>query len=389
MAGRDTSLEGAFEVMGNPEGRWEVQVTTSAGFGYPVRVGRGILDELGPLLQELSPAQAYVLIADGRVFDLYGDRISELCSGLSQPLTVHTFPPGEASKNRREWAELSDALLSEGLGRDGCVIALGGGVAGDLAGFVAATYMRGISLVQIPTSLVAMVDASVGGKTGIDSPLGKNLVGAFHPPRFVLADTELSATLPRRERSQGLAEAVKHGAILDAEYFEWIDAHIESLLNGDPDDTATLVARSVQLKARVVSEDEREGGLRQILNFGHTLGHAVEAESNFLIPHGSAVAVGMVLEARLGERLGVTVPGVADRLAGTLTKLELPTSLPNSPDPEDLMRFVSRDKKARRGVSRYVLLSGLGEVDPGDSWSRDLDPSKVREFLIEESSKSV
>ena len=389
MDGLGTFLEGTFGAMGHPMGGWKVQVTTSTGSGYPVRVGRGILDQLPPLLQELSPAHAYALIADGRVFDLHGGRISELCSGLSRPLTVHTFPPGETSKDRREWARLTDELLSEGLGRDGCVIALGGGVAGDLAGFVAATYMRGIPIVQLPTSLVAMVDASVGGKTGVDAPLGKNLIGAFHPPRFVLADTELSATLPRRERSQGLAEAVKHGAILDAEYFEWIDAHVESLLDGDPDDTATLVARSVQLKARVVSEDEREAGLRQVLNFGHTLGHALEAESDFRMPHGSAVALGMVLEARLGERLGVTPPGVADRLAGTLTKLALPTSLLDSPDPENLLRLVSRDKKARHGVSRYVLLSGLGEVDSGDGWSRELDSSEVRDFLKEESSKSV
>ena len=171
---------------------------------------------------------------------------------------------------------------------------------------------------MLPTSLVAMVDASVGGKTGVDAPLGKNLVGAFHPPRFVLSDPELCTTLPRGERAQGLAEAVKHGAVMDEEYFEWIEANAERLLEGDVDVTAALVARSVRLKTEVVGEDERESGRRQILNFGHTLGHAIEAESNFLVPHGNAVALGMVLEALLGERIGVTRPGVAGRLTKAL-----------------------------------------------------------------------
>ena len=369
-----------------PEG-WEIDVTTSFGSGYPVKVGRGILDQLPSLLAELSPAHSYALIADATVFGLHGDRVLGFCSALSHPITVHIFEPGEANKNRNEWARLTDDLLSDGLGRDGCIVALGGGVTGDLAGFVAATYMRGIPVVQLPTSLVAMVDASVGGKTGVDVPLGKNLVGAFHPPRFVLADTELCATLPRVERSQGLAEAVKHGAILDAEYFEWINSCAQSLLDGDPEVTAQLVVRSVRLKAGVVSEDEKEAGQRQVLNFGHTLGHALEAVSQFSLPHGNAVALGMVLEARLGEWLGVTMPNVTDRLADVLERLELPRSLQDWPDPDDLIGMTSRDKKARRGVSRYVLLSDVGSVDQAEGWSRELEASTVRDFLLAESSK--
>ncbi len=229
----------------------------------------------------------------------------------------------------------------------------------------------------------------MGGKTGVDVPAGKNLVGAFHPPRLVLADTDLCATLPRAERSQGLAEALKHGAILDSDYFSWIDRNAESLLDGDPGTTASLVARSVELKARVVSEDEREGGFRQILNFGHTLGHALEAASDYRIPHGSAVALGMVLEARLGERLGITTPGVAALLARTLRKLELPTILSDPMDPDRLIGLASRDKKARGGVSRCVLLSELGEVDRGEGWSRELDPSVVRDFLLKEGLRVV
>ncbi len=380
---------GAFKAeLRQPSGGWEVPVTTSTGSVYPVRVGRGILDQLVPLLSRLSPAHNYAVIADEHVFDLHGDRLLDLCSALPRAVSVHTFPQGESSKKTNEWVKLTDALLTEGVGRDGCVIAMGGGVAGDLAGFVAATYMRGIPAVQIPTSLVAMVDASVGGKTGVNMPMGKNLVGAFHPPRFVLADPDLCSTLPRRERSQGLAEAVKHGAILDADYFEWIDGQADSLLDGQPERTAALVARSVQLKARVVSEDEKEGGVRQILNFGHTLGHALEAESNFRLSHGSAVAIGMVLEARLGTRLGITPTGVADRLDVTLGKLELETSPPNWPHPEDLIPLASVDKKARGGASRYVFLSDLGEVGRRGEWSVEVDESRVLEFLTEERSKS-
>jgi 3-dehydroquinate synthase len=375
-------VEGSFGLE-QPPGGWVIEVTTAGGGGYPVRVGTSILDRLPRLLEERCASHAYALIADAQVFALHGDEVTARCQSLSAPVSIHTFPHGERNKNRTEWIRLTDELLATGLGRDGCVIALGGGVAGDLAGFVAATFMRGVPVVQLPTSLVAMVDASVGGKTAVDVVQGKNLVGAFHPPRFVLADTELCRTLPRVERAQGLAEALKHGAILDAEYFAWIVEHAGRLLAGDPDLTSVLVARSVQLKARVVSEDEREGGLRQILNFGHTLGHALEGHSGFGLRHGEAISIGMVLEARIGERLGVTRPGAADRLARALTALELPTTPANDPDPEELIRLASRDKKVRSGLSRYVLLSDIGEVDSGDGWSREVEAETVRSVLSE------
>jgi len=245
--------------------------------------------------------------------------------------------------------------------------------------------MRGIPVVQVPTSLVAMVDASVGGKTGIDVPLGKNLVGAFHPPAFVLADTALSLTLSREERAQGLAEAVKHGAILDPDYFGRIETNADALMDGDPEATAVMVARSVELKAGVVSRDERETGLRQILNFGHTLGHALEAASGLRLPHGSAVAVGMVLEAELGERLGITESGVAARLTEILGRLGLPTRIPDrdSLSVDDVVALTTRDKKARSGVVRYVLLSRIGAVAHSDDWSTRVEEAPVRDLLRE------
>jgi 3-dehydroquinate synthase len=228
-----------------------------------------------------------------------------------------------------------------------------------------------------------MVDASVGGKTGVDLPSGKNLVGAFHPPRFVLADTDLTSTLPRAERSQGLAEAVKHGAILDADYFRSIVEEADSLLGGAPLATAGVVARSVELKASVVSQDEKEVGLRQILNFGHTLGHALEAASQYRLPHGNAVAIGMVLEARLGERMGVTRSGVADEIAAAVGRIGLSGDLTEAVDTERLLALVSRDKKVREGVARYVLLRDVGTVDPGIGWSHTAAPELVREVLLE------
>jgi len=371
-------------------GGWEIPVRLADGRMYPVRIGPRVRKDLPRLLERLVGAHRYALIGDDRVMDLHGEEILGLLREAGMMVEPIAFPPGEGSKSRDAWASLTDRLVEAGLGRDGCVIALGGGVSGDLAGFVAATYMRGVPLVQVPTSLVAMMDSAVGGKTGVDVPGGKNLVGAFHPPRLVLADTDLARTLPRAERAQGLAEAAKHGAILDAAYLRDIRSGAPSLLDGDPTLTAETVARSVELKARVVSSDEREGGLRQILNFGHTLGHALEARSGYTLPHGSAVAIGMVLEAELGEDLGVTAGGTARELAATLDVLELPTAV-GALEPmtdraagtvaDELVAWTYRDKKAREGEVRYVLLRELGEVDPGENWGHIVPREVVRKVL--------
>jgi 3-dehydroquinate synthase len=360
-------------------------VLVRAGAGdYPVVVGAGALGRLSVLLSAHAPAHRYAVVADAGVARHHGGAVVSAVEATGRPVSLHTFPSGEASKSREQWAVLSDALLAEGLGRDGCVVALGGGVAGDLAGFVAATYMRGIPVVQLPTSLVAMIDSSVGGKTGVDVPGGKNLVGAFHPPRLVVADTLLALTLPREERARGLAEALKHGAIVDAAYLAELEARAPALLEGDPEATTRAVIRSVQIKADVVSRDEREGGLRQILNFGHTLGHSLEAASGYRISHGEAVARGMVLEARLGEALGVTAPGTATRLAQAVTRFGLPAGGPHPAPPEELVRRTRTDKKVRGGTVRYVLLSHLGAVarTPEEGgWSHGVEDAAVVELL--------
>ncbi len=345
---------------------------------YPVVVEAGALDRLSELLEAHAPASEYAMVADGTVAELHGERILRSAASTGARTTLLTFPPGESSKSRAEWARLTDHLLEWGMGRGGVVIALGGGVAGDLAGFVAATYLRGVALVQLPTSLVAMIDSSVGGKTGVDVAAGKNLVGAFHPPRLVVADPEVVATLPRAQRAQGLAEAVKHGAILDRTYLEALEDAAEDLLEGRPEALIRAVRRSVELKAEVVGRDEREAGLRRILNFGHTLGHGLEASSGYRIPHGAAVSAGMVLEARIGERVGVSRAGTAAELARVLSRMELPTSPPDGVEVDDVLRFAARDKKGR---GRLVLLTEPGRVAPGHGWTHPVDEEVVRDVL--------
>jgi 3-dehydroquinate synthase len=321
------------------------------------------------------------MISDERVAKLYGRRSARRLREQGTDCELFTFPAGEPSKSRAEWSRLTDALLDAGFGRDGGVIALGGGVTGDLAGFVAASYMRGIPVVQVPTSLVAMIDASVGGKVGVNTPRGKNLVGAFHPPRAVIVDADTVTTLPREQRSQGLVEAVKHGAILDRSYLHALESRLSDLLDGAPEAAVHAVMRSVEIKSDVVSRDEREAGLRAILNFGHTIGHALEASARYRLPHGSAVGLGMILEARIGERMGITEAGSADALESLVERLELPTRIPSDVDPGPALEHLRQDKKRRKGRPRYVLLSRLGEVAAGENWTFAVPSEVVRAVL--------
>ena len=350
-----------------------------AGGTYTVLIRPGLLNDLPHLLAGNVDAHRFAIISDDNVAPLHGERVRDVCRAAGLDVTLLTFPAGEASKTRKSWSILTDEMLDAGLGRDCCVVAVGGGVTTDLAGFVAATYMRGVPVVQVPTSYLAMIDASVGGKTGVDVRAGKNLVGAFHAPELVVADPEVLGTLPRQERVEGLVEAFKHGAILDRAYLDTLAHGVRELVEVVGDAPTRAVLHSVQLKADVVTKDEREAGYRQILNFGHTVGHAVEALSDFTIGHGRAVAFGMLVEARLGESLGVTQPGTADALAealGSLIDLDLPAM--------DVSRVVSvarSDKKSREGTSRVVLLRTLGEVDEGRGWAHDVSEGALAEAL--------
>lgn len=357
-------------------GRIEVE---AAGGGYPVVVGYGLLDALPRVLASVAQGRRVAVVSDSHVDPLHAARVRECLEESGIDAYGLTFPAGEASKTRKTWSILTDRLLEAGLGRDSCVVAVGGGVTTDLAGFVAATYLRGVPVVQCPTSYLAMIDASVGGKTGVDVRAGKNLVGAFHPPLAVVADVDVLTTLPIPERAQGLVEAVKHGAILDEDHFERIGRDVAALLEASPEDAASLVLESVRIKADVVSRDEFEGGYRQVLNFGHTVGHAIEAAADFALGHGSAVALGMLAEAELGERMGVTVPGTRERLAGVLERLLTDLALPDTDAPA--FDFLAADKKSREGHVRYVLLERIGRCAAGDGWTYEAPEALVAEVL--------
>jgi 3-dehydroquinate synthase len=349
------------------------------GGAYAVSVGPGLLADLPRALTETVGARRYAVISDDTVAALHGHAAMERMRQAGLDASLFTFPAGEASKTRTSWSILTDEMLEAGFGRDACVVAVGGGVTTDLAGFVAATYMRGIPVVQVPTSYLAMIDASVGGKTGVDAKAGKNLVGAFHPPRLVVADTAVLRSLPRSERAQGLVEAFKHGAIADRPYFESLEANLDRLMDADERAAAEAVVRSVEIKAEVVGEDEYESSIRQILNFGHTIGHAIEAASQFRMGHGTAVALGMLLEATLGEEMGVTEQGTRERLQAPLTRLlgPLPTF-----DPEGALPYLRSDKKVRAGEIRVVLLKRVGEADKGDGWTRTVPERQLRDLLV-------
>lgn len=363
--------------------RVKVALPEAHSRGYEVLVGAGLFSSLASVLSRFCPAHRYAVVTDDRVAELYAVRLSRMLHGAGYRTDVFAFTAGEEQKNRETWALVSDAMLETGCGRDTALLAFGGGVPGDLGGFVAATYMRGLPYVQIPTSLLAMIDASVGGKTGVDTPAGKNLVGAFHQPHCVIIDPELLQTLPEAHLRAGLAEAVKHGAIADAEYLQWIEQNADALLAGDPQALARLIVRSVEIKAEIVARDEKESGPRKLLNFGHTIAHAVEAVSGYAMLHGEAVAVGMVEEARIGERSGVTVAGTAARLRKLLTRLGLPTSLPIGYAADEVVGWTRNDKKARNGRVEYALIQDIGTplVAKGGGWGHPVADETVAEVL--------
>jgi 3-dehydroquinate synthase len=350
---------------------------------YRVLIARGALTDVGRIAASTTRAHRYALVADSNVAPLYAARVrSALGEGRTQ---LYTIPAGEEQKTRATWSSLTDAMLGDGFGRDAAVVALGGGVIGDLAGFVAATYMRGIPFIQLPTTLLAMIDASIGGKTGVDTPLGKNLVGAFHHPAAVIADPDVLRTVPGEHLRAGLAEALKHGVIADAAYFDDVVGAAPEIVSGSRAATAALeriVVRSIAIKADVVRRDEREGGVRKTLNFGHTIGHAIELRSDYKMLHGEAVAVGMVLESRVAERLGVAEPGTSDRVRDAIERTGLPATRPADQSPDEILSATRGDKKARAGVVEYALPTRIGAMAGADhGWGVPVADEIVLEVL--------
>jgi len=353
---------------------------------YTIRVGAGLIGRAGEELADLLSGRKAVVVADETVAALHLPALSRSLDGVARSVDALTVPAGESAKSMDGLADLLDRMLALGIDRRTVVIALGGGVTGDLAGFAAAVALRGLDFVQIPTTLLAQVDSSVGGKTGVNTRHGKNLVGAFHQPRRVLIDTAVLDTLPRRELLAGYAEVVKYGAIGDLDFFQWLEANGDGLLDGDADARRHAIVMSCRAKAAVVASDEREtaGGQRALLNFGHTFGHALEAMAGYdgSLLHGEGVAAGMVLAARLSARIGPCTGQDAERLAAHLSAVGLPTELDQVDaarhwTADELIGHMTKDKKALDGRIVFVLLDRLGQaVVRGD-----VDRTTVRGLL--------
>ena len=351
---------------------------------YDILIGSGLIRQLHTLVREYAPAAAYAVISDSHVGKILGEDLTKQLSAIGDRVQLFTFPAGEWNKTRDTWASLSDRMLAGHFGRDCAVIALGGGVVNDVAGFVAATYLRGVSLIQVPTTLLAMIDSSIGGKTGVDVPAGKNLLGAFHQPRVVIADPELLGSLSSVQLAAGLAEAVKHGVIADAEYFAFLESEYAAIFAKHAPALERVVKRSVEIKAAVVAQDEREKGKRAILNFGHTVGHAIEATSKYEVLHGEAVAIGMVYEGRLAEILGIAADGTAHRIKTALERLNLPVERPDASKVDDLLDAMRTDKKVRAGEIRLALPRGIGSAygDDTNGWTVPVPEPTIRQVLV-------
>lgn len=346
------------------------------GAPYDVLIGPGLLEELGALLPAAAPETRIALVTNGTVTALYGERVSAALTAAGATVTPILVPDGEQAKSLEVLESIYHHLAAIPLRRSDLVVALGGGVVTDLAGYAAATWHRGVDVVHVPTTLLAQVDAAVGGKTGVNLPEGKNLIGAFHQPTLVVADTGTLATLPERERRSGLAEVVKCGFVADPQILHLLQEQPLAATAGDPALSTELITRSVRVKARLVAADEREGGERVWLNYGHTVGHAIEALTGYDdYLHGEAIALGMVFAARLGERLGVSDPGLAALTTRLLSGLDLPTGGLRL-YPTDVRDVLARDKKTRTGV-RFIVC-----VRPGTAVVvEDPDPRAVRDAL--------
>ena len=344
---------------------------------YSIRVGSGLLDD--PAIWAAMPQAASALVVtNATVAPLYGERLAQVLRERYRSVHTVVLPDGEEHKDWQTLNLIFDALLQQGCDRKTMIVALGGGVVGDMAGFAAASYMRGVPFVQVPTTLLAQVDSSVGGKTAINHPLGKNMIGAFYQPRQVICDLDTLQTLPPRELSAGLAEVIKYGPITDMEFLSWIEANIDALMARDPAALAHAVVRSCEIKAWVVGQDEREAGLRAILNFGHTFGHAIEAGLGYgQWLHGEAVGCGMVMAARLSQRLGGVDEAFVLRLTQLIRKAGLPVIGPKL-GADRYLELMRVDKKAEAGAINFVVIDR-----PGHAAVRGAPDAVVREVIAQ------
>ncbi|BHH82948.1 3-dehydroquinate synthase [Desulforhopalus sp. 52FAK] len=329
---------------------------------YPIFIEKGYLSQVGEDLNKRQVGNRYCIIADDRVAELYGQILMESLSTAGIHAEILTFPHGESHKNLATVTALASGLAKLGFDRKDAIIAFGGGVSGDIAGFLASSYMRGIPFVQIPTTLLAQVDSSVGGKTGVDIPEGKNLVGAFYQPKAVYIDIDVLQTLPADELLGGLAEVIKYGVIRDLDFFTFLKDSREKILALDDAAIAQVIYTCCKIKAEVVSEDEKEGGVRRILNFGHTIGHAVEGASDFSIIHGLAVSIGMVAASELAVLNKLLTSVESREILAILKEYNMPVEVPAGLDRETIKKYLLTDKKTVGGVVFFVLPTSIGET---------------------------
>jgi 3-dehydroquinate synthase len=353
---------------------------------YEVVIGPGLLDRAGERLAPFLPRGRTAVVTDEIVAEHHGERLAVALERAGIAVDMVVMPPGEGTKSFEGLASLSDQLLALELDRGDVIVAFGGGVVGDLTGFAAAIYKRGIDFIQIPTTLLAQVDSSVGGKTAIDTPRGKNLIGAFHQPRLVLADLDVLATLPRREVHAGYAEVIKYGLLGDRAFFDWLEGHAQAVLALEVPALSHAVARSVEMKSEIVTQDERESGRRALLNLGHTFAHALEAETGYgaSLLHGEAVGAGCALAFRFAAMLGLCSADDAERATWNIAAAGLPVRLeeiPGAPFAADrLIAHMAQDKKAEGGRLTFILARGVGEAFV----AKGVDAGRVREFLLAE-----
>jgi len=365
---------------------FQVELKKVVDDSYEIEVGRSLAGKLAEDLTRglMGSLRRFALITDSNVEKLYAEPILRILTDAGFSGEIFSFPAGEESKTRETKAALEDRMLQAGYRRDCFVLAVGGGVVSDLAGFLAGTYGRGVPFINYATTLLAAADASVGGKTAVDTPLATNLIGLFNQPKKVYIDIDCWNTLPQREISSGLAETVKHACLADADFFAYLEEHMEDLRAVSPEACEVIARRNCEIKYRVVMKDERETGLREVLNLGHTVGRAIETLSGYRLLHGEAVSIGLVAECALSLRMGLMTGEEAARVKSLLARAGLPVRIPEYTDREALVRKLYTDKKVRNGCLRFVLQKGIGQIAefrPG-VFATEVSEDTAREILF-------
>ena len=366
---------------------FKVELKKVVDDSYEIEIGyeleQKLIDDLKAGL--VGKISKFVVVTDSNVKELYADKIYKMLEEAGYKTDLISFPAGELSKTRATKEYVEDTMLAKGYRRDCCIIAVGGGVVTDLAGFVAGTYGRGIPFINYATTLLAAADASVGGKTAVDTPLATNLIGLFNQPQKVYLDLDTWKTLPEREIYSGLAETIKHACLADAAFFDYLEAHMDEILELDQEACEHIAEKNCSIKYHVVMQDERELGLREVLNLGHTVGRAVETVSDYRLLHGEAVSIGLVAEARLAQNMGYLSEADAERVIALLKRAKLPTEIPEYIDREALVKKLYTDKKVRDGKLRFVIQDGIGAIATfGENvYASPISEEKAREIIMQ------